>query len=80
MITVAAAVAMNVPDASVPEFLLEVVVNAGYKWRDYDAEETIRFNALRLADAKLLTKTPSQIVNDGSDFGFFRQLQKELPA
>ena len=42
--------------------------------------KTIRFNALRLADAKLLTKTPSQIVNDGSDFGFFRQLQKELPA
>nr|MDP9320634.1 ABC transporter substrate-binding protein [Chloroflexota bacterium] len=78
--TVRAAVDKKVPAASVPEFLLEALHHHGYSWRDYDAEETIRFNALRLADAKLLTKTPSQVVAEGSDFAFFRQLQKELPA
>lgn len=78
--TVAAAVAQNIPDAKDPQYLLEGLHHHGYNWRDYDAAGTMLFNALRLTDAKSLKKTPSQIVAEGSDFAYFRQLQRELPA
>jgi NitT/TauT family transport system substrate-binding protein len=49
-----------------------------YDWREYDPDESLRFYALRLADGKLVKKTPQQIINDGTDLAYFRQLRKEL--
>jgi NitT/TauT family transport system substrate-binding protein len=66
--------------AANPAILFETIKALPYDWRAYDPAESLRFYALRLADAKLLKKTPSQILADGTDFAFFRQMQKELKA
>ncbi|MDP9245361.1 MAG: hypothetical protein M3O64_01800 [Chloroflexota bacterium] len=50
------------------------------EWRDYDPEDTVRFFTLRLTDAKLIKKTPTQIITDGTDFAYFRRLQREQKA
>ena len=60
--------------------LYEAIKDLPYDWREYDPEETLRFLALRLADGKLIKKTPQQIITDGTDFAWFRRLQKELKA
>jgi hypothetical protein len=39
-----------------------------------------RFYLLKLTDAKMLKRTPSQILADGANLAFFRQMQKELRA
>jgi NitT/TauT family transport system substrate-binding protein len=60
------------------KLLRELIDHEGFNWRDYDPEDTLRYYALRLADAKLLKKTPSRIIADGTDFAFFRQMQRDL--
>ena len=60
------------------QVLYDVIKDESFDWRDYDPEDTIRFFALRLADSKLIKKTPQQILSEGTDFTWFRQLRKEL--
>jgi NitT/TauT family transport system substrate-binding protein len=74
------AVDKKVPAAQNAAVLYESIKDLPYQWRDYDPEETLRFFALRLADGKLIKKTPQQIIADGADFAYFRRLQKELKA
>ena len=62
------------------QVVYDVIKDQSFDWRDYDPEETVRFFALRQTDAKLIKKTPTQIIADGTDFAYFRQLQKELKA
>ena len=50
------------------------------KWRDYDAEDTIRFYALRLHEAGLIKSSPQKIIADGTDWRFFDELKRELKA
>jgi NitT/TauT family transport system substrate-binding protein len=50
------------------------------RWRDYDAEDTIRFYALRLREAGMIKSTPQKIIADGTDFRFFDELKRELKA
>ncbi|HEV8671146.1 MAG TPA: ABC transporter substrate-binding protein [Candidatus Limnocylindria bacterium] len=56
----------------------EVIRDLSYDWRELDPEETLRFFALRLADAKLIKSTPQQIIAQSSDFAYMRQLRTEL--
>ena len=56
----------------------ETIDMCTYDWRDLDPEETLRFFALRLADAKLITSTPQQLIAQGTDLAYMRQLRKEL--
>jgi NitT/TauT family transport system substrate-binding protein len=56
----------------------EVIRDLSYDWRELDPEETLRFFALRLADAKLVKSTPQQIIAQASDFAFMRQMRTEL--
>jgi NitT/TauT family transport system substrate-binding protein len=60
------------------EIVSEVIRDLSYDWRELDPEETLRFFALRLADAKLIKKTSQQIIAQGSDLAFMRQLKTEL--
>ena len=76
----AVAIAVDKKVTQNPKILLEAIKDLPYNWRDYDPADTMRYYALRLADAKLLKKTPAQIIADGTDFAFFRQMQKELKA
>ena len=56
----------------------EVIRDLSYDWREFDPEETLRFFALRLGDAKLIKSTPQQIIAQGSDFAYMRRLRTEL--
>jgi NitT/TauT family transport system substrate-binding protein len=50
------------------------------KWRDYDAEDTIRFYALRLHEAGLIKSAPNKIIAENTDARFFNELKHELKA
>ena len=50
------------------------------KWRDYDAEDTIRFYALRLHEAELIKSSPQKIIAEGTDWRFLNELKRELKA
>jgi len=49
-------------------------------WRDYDAEDTIRFYALRLHDIGMIKSSPQKIIAEGTDWRFFNELKRELKA
>ena len=49
-------------------------------WRDYDAEDTIRFYALRLHDIGMIKSSPQKIIADGTDWRFLDELKRELKA
>ena len=49
-------------------------------WRDYDAEDTIRFYALRLHDIGMIKSSPQKIIAEGTDWRFFNALKRELKA
>jgi NitT/TauT family transport system substrate-binding protein len=49
-------------------------------WREYDAEDTVRFYALRLHELRKLKKTPGQIIANGTDWRFLNELKRELKA
>jgi NitT/TauT family transport system substrate-binding protein len=48
------------------------------KWREYDAEDTVRFYALRLHEAGMIQSTPQKIIAPGTDWRFLNELKKEL--
>ena len=50
------------------------------KWREYDAEDTIRFYALQLHEAGLIKSSPQKIIADGADWRFLNELKRELKA
>ena len=50
------------------------------KWREYDAEDTVRFYALRLGEAGMVRSTPQEIIAAGTDWRFFNELKRELKA
>jgi NitT/TauT family transport system substrate-binding protein len=50
------------------------------KWRDYDAEDTMRYYALRLHELGLVKSPPQQIIADGTDWRFLNELKRELKA
>ena len=51
-----------------------------YKWREYNAEDTIRFYSLRLHEAGLIKATPTKIMAKNTDWHFFDELKRELKA
>jgi NitT/TauT family transport system substrate-binding protein len=63
---------------SFEEILNDTIAMPSYDWREFDPEETLRFFALRLGEVKLIKSTPQQIIAQGSDVAYLRQLQKEL--
>jgi NitT/TauT family transport system substrate-binding protein len=62
------------------DYALQTLSENGYKWREYDAEDTIRFYALRLRDVGLIKSTPQKIIADGTDWRFLDELKRELKA
>jgi NitT/TauT family transport system substrate-binding protein len=47
-------------------------------WRDYSAEDTLRFYALRLHEAGMIRSSPQKIIAQGTDWRFLNALKKEL--
>jgi NitT/TauT family transport system substrate-binding protein len=50
------------------------------RWRDYNPEDTMRFYALRLREAKLIKSSPQQLIATGTNWRLLDQLKKELKA
>ena len=48
------------------------------RWQTYDAEDTVRFYALRLHEAGMIKANPKKIIAQGTDWRFFNELRKEL--
>jgi NitT/TauT family transport system substrate-binding protein len=49
-------------------------------WRDYGAEDSVRFYALRLHDLGFVKSSPQKVIGEGTDFRFFDELKRELKA
>jgi NitT/TauT family transport system substrate-binding protein len=79
--------------AAEPERAARMVADKGYRydyslktmkeiqytrWRDYDAEDTVRFYSLRLREAGMIKSTPSKIIADGTNWRFLNELKREL--
>ena len=63
------------------DYALQTLSGLPYdRWRDYDAEDTVRFYALRLHDAGLIKSNPNKIIADHTDWRFLNELKRELKA
>jgi NitT/TauT family transport system substrate-binding protein len=61
------------------DLMRQVLKDISYnKWRDHDPEDTLRFYALRLYEAGMIKRSPKQIIAQGTDWRFLRELKKEL--
>jgi NitT/TauT family transport system substrate-binding protein len=50
------------------------------RWREFDAEDTLRFYALRLHEAELIKSSPQKIIAGNTDWRFLNDLKRELKA
>jgi NitT/TauT family transport system substrate-binding protein len=48
------------------------------RWREYDAEDSVRFYALRLHEAGLIKSSQQKLIAQGTDWHFLKELKKEL--
>jgi len=63
------------------DYALQMFSEVPYdKWREYDAEDAIRFYALRLHDVGFIKSSPQKIIAEGTDWRFLNELKRELKA
>lgn len=49
-------------------------------WREFSAEDTVRFFALRLRDIGMVKSDPKKLLAQGTDWRFIDQLRKEMKS
>jgi NitT/TauT family transport system substrate-binding protein len=63
------------------DYALQTLNDIPYdKWREYHAEDTMRFYALRLHEIGMIKSSPQKIIAEGTDWRFFNELKRELKA
>jgi NitT/TauT family transport system substrate-binding protein len=61
------------------DYALQTLTENPYgAWREYDAEDTIRFYALRLHELGLIKSSPQKIIAEGTNWRFLDELKREL--
>jgi NitT/TauT family transport system substrate-binding protein len=61
------------------DYALQTMQEIPYnRWREYDPEDTVRFYALRLHEIGMIKSTPQQIIAQGTDWRFLKELKKEM--
>src|SRR4029453_712779 len=61
------------------DYALETLRALPYKkWRENEAEDTVRFYALRLHEAGIIKASPQKIIAQGTDWRFLNALKKEM--
>jgi NitT/TauT family transport system substrate-binding protein len=50
------------------------------KWREYNPEDTVRFQALRLHELGMIKTSPQKLLAQGTDWRLFNELKRELKA
>jgi NitT/TauT family transport system substrate-binding protein len=61
----------------VVEALTEIPYNV---WRDFDPEDTVRFFAIRLHEARMVKSGPQEIISKGTNWTFLNEVRRELKA
>jgi NitT/TauT family transport system substrate-binding protein len=63
------------------DYALQALKEIPYtKWREYDAEDTVRFYSLRLREAGMIKSAPNKIIADGTNWRFYNELKRELKS
>jgi NitT/TauT family transport system substrate-binding protein len=63
------------------DYALQTLQEVPYdKWREYDAEDTMRFYALRLRELGMIKTNPKRVIAEGTDWRFLDELKRELKA
>jgi NitT/TauT family transport system substrate-binding protein len=63
------------------DYALQALTEVPYdRWREFDPEDTLRFYALRLHEAGMITSTPQKIIAEGTDWRFLHEIKRELKA
>jgi NitT/TauT family transport system substrate-binding protein len=61
------------------EYALQSMTDVRYDlWRDYDAEDTLRFYALRMHEAGMIRSSPQKLIAEHTDWRFLNGLKREL--
>jgi NitT/TauT family transport system substrate-binding protein len=61
------------------EYALETIQELPYDlWHDYDAEDSMRFYALRLHEVGMIKSSPNELLAEGTDWRFLNELRREL--
>ena len=63
------------------DYALQTLTELPYaSWREFDAEDTLRFFALRLHEVGMISSSPNALLAEGTDWGFLNELKRELKA
>jgi NitT/TauT family transport system substrate-binding protein len=63
------------------DYALQTLTENPYTaWREYDAEDTLRFYALRLHELGMIKNSPQKIIVNGTDWRFLNEIKRELKA
>ena len=77
-------VAQLVVDAGFMErydYTLQTLAELPYaQWREFDAEDSMRFFALRLHEVGMIESSPNKILAESTDWRFLNELKRELKA
>jgi NitT/TauT family transport system substrate-binding protein len=61
------------------DYALQTLRDTRYDvWREYDAEASVRFYALRMQETGMIKSNPKQIIADGTDWRFLDELKREM--
>jgi NitT/TauT family transport system substrate-binding protein len=63
------------------DYALQTLTEVRYdRWREFDPEDAMRFYALRLHEARMISTTPNAILAEGTEWRFLNELKRELKA
>jgi NitT/TauT family transport system substrate-binding protein len=63
------------------DYALQTLTDLPYdRWREFDPGDSMRFYALRLHEAGMISTTPNAILAEGTDWRFLNELKRELKA
>ncbi len=63
------------------DYALDTIQELPYQlWREYDAEDTMRFYSLWLHEVGIIKSTPQEIITKGTEWRFLNELKRELKA
>jgi NitT/TauT family transport system substrate-binding protein len=63
------------------DYALQTLTELPYdRWREFDPEDSMRFYALRLHEAGMITSSPNKLIAAGTDWRFLNELKRELKA
>jgi NitT/TauT family transport system substrate-binding protein len=63
------------------DYAFETLTDIPYgQWREFDAEDALRFFGLRLHEVGMIKSSPNRLIAEGTDWRFLNELKRELKA